>query len=76
MSKQKEKAIKYAYPSRFGSHKSMQVKELGEGKVLCEDEHGQYITESKYLDKNTTDPNRCAESRLTKLFAGRKKEEK
>lgn len=66
---------KYAYPSCFGSHKSMMVRENEDGTVVCADEFGEYTTERKRLDNGLADPNRYVESRLGKLFAGREKKE-
>lgn len=76
MSKSKEKAIKYAYPSRFGSHSSMVVEDCGANHVVCEDEHGKYLTERHRIDSGLTDPNRCNQSRLGKLFQGKKEKDK
>lgn len=47
-------------PSFFGSHKSMVVKNLENGKCLCKDDSGEYITEIKRLDNGLADPNRCS----------------
>ena len=65
---------KYPYPSRFGSHKSMVVKEDGEF-VFCEDEFGQYKTLKNRLDNGCADPFRYAEERIQKLFQGKEKPE-
>jgi len=69
---------KYAYPSRFGSHASMVVREPGEDssdlqadQVVCRDEYGDYVTWRSHLDNGLADPVRHAQSRLEKLFAGR-----
>lgn len=43
-------------PSPFGSHTSMVKKDLGDGKVLCEDEHGLYETYRNRLDSGLADP--------------------
>ena len=36
--------------SWFGSHASMVVEELKDGKVICEDDRGKYITYANRLD--------------------------
>jgi len=59
------KEVKYPYPSRFGSHKSMQV---DDNPITCKDEFGIYHTTIDRLDNGLADPNRYAESRLTKLI--------
>lgn len=76
MSKQQVKTPKYAFPSRFGSHKSMQIKEIDDTYVVCLDEFGEYITDRKNLDSGLTDVSRCAQSRLGKLFQGKKEKDK
>ena len=78
MSKQKEKVSKYPYPSRFGSHSEMVVREADPVgfAVVCADEYGESTTEASRLDNGLADPHRCSEKRLGKLFAGKKKEEK
>lgn len=80
MSKMPEKVVKYSYPSRFGSHKSMLVDESeifsSLPYVTLQDEFGQYITEHYRLDNGLADPNRTSTARISKLFEGRKKEEK
>jgi hypothetical protein len=66
----------YPYPSRFGSHKIMVVREEGEN-VVCVDEFGEYTTNKQRLDDGIADPKRYAEKRIQKLFQGREnKEEK
>lgn len=54
----------YKYPSYFGSHRSMVVKENEDGTVVCEDEFGQYTTDAKRLDSGMSDPNRYKTERL------------
>lgn len=76
MSKSKEKAVKYQYPSYFGSHSSMVVEDCGENHVVCEDEHGKYLTERWRINSGLADPNRCAQHRLNKLFQGKKEKDK
>lgn len=54
----------YAYPSRFGSHRSMVVPPIegagivSGGGVVCRDEWGEYVTEEKRLDNGLADSNR------------------
>lgn len=62
---------KYPYPSQYGSHASMVVRENDDGTVVCKDEYGEYVTEKKRLDDGTADPKRYAISRLGKLFGGK-----
>ena len=57
------KIEKYPYPSRYGSHKCMVIRESYDA-VLCKDEHGEYFTEKNRLDNGKADPNRYRESRL------------
>ena len=64
----------YPYPSRFGTHKSMVVREDGDT-VVCADEHGEYVTPKNRVDNGLADPSRYAESRIQKLFQGRAKSE-
>jgi len=57
MSKETKKDTKvYEYPSRFGSHSSMVVREDGDS-IICKDEFGEYKTERLRLDVGA-DPNR------------------
>lgn len=66
---------KYPYPSVFGSHRSMMVRESGDGEhCVCEDEFGEYETELRRLDNGSADPNRYRSSRLGKLYASKNKE--
>lgn len=48
----------YPYPSKYGSHQSMVVEELNDGKVICEDEKGRYETTVSRLDNGEADPRR------------------
>ena len=50
--------------SWFGSHADMVVEELEDGKVVCEDDRGKYITYSNRLDNGLADPRRLAENRM------------
>lgn len=67
----KKQTSDYKYPSRFGSSSSMIIRENGD-EITCEDEFGQYTTKRSYINDNCTDPNRCCEKRLGKLFGGKK----
>lgn len=71
-SKVKEKTIAYPYPSRFGSHASMVMKDESEklenkSEVVLQDEFGLYTTYRNRLDCGEADPKRYAEARLGKL---------
>ncbi len=74
----KEKGSGYAFPSHFGSHKSMineeATKTAPEGHVVCTDEFGDYITPTDRLDNGLADPCRSAQARLSKLFAKKEKD--
>ena len=50
--------------SWFGSHSEMVVEELGDGKVVCEDDRGKYVTFANRLDTGLADPRRSAENRM------------
>ncbi len=71
MAKRKDVVPKYTYPSRFGSHASMILKEEGDV-VTCQDEFGEYTTSRSRIDNGLVDPARCAQNRLGKLFQGKK----
>ncbi len=66
---------KYPYPSLYGSHASMMVKDNEDGTVVCKDEFGEYTTLKNRLDNGSADPNRYASSRLGKLYAGKEKKD-
>lgn len=53
-----KKVDTYKYPSLFGSHKSMVVKELTEEVVVCKDDYGEYKTYKSRLDDGMADPYR------------------
>ena len=42
----------------------MVVEELDNGKVICEDDKGKYITFSNRLDSGLADPRRISENRM------------
>ncbi len=50
--------------SWFGSHSDMLVEEIEDGKVVCEDDRGKYITFANRLDNGLADPRRLAEDRM------------
>lgn len=69
----KGKAAEPAFPSSFGSHKSMvdmssEDKQTlwGTGLVICKDERGRYITKRFRLDSGIADPSRFAGRRYRK----------
>jgi len=66
---------KYQYPSRFGSHRSMVLKDNEDGTVVCQDEFGEYTTTRDRLDNGCADPVRYALHRIQKLFAGKERTE-
>lgn len=51
------KYIKITTPTRFGSHKSMVIKDLGDT-VICKDDIGEYVTSKSRLDNGLADSNR------------------
>jgi hypothetical protein len=69
-----------AFPSRYGSHKSMvdsSVTLKDEKLVVCKDEGGQYVTEKNNLDNRCADPWRFAtEEWRKKTFEAAEKIEK
>ena len=76
MAKRHETGKKITTPSWFGSHSSMVVDhtkletedkniKLSEGKVVCQDDLGYYITEKDRLDNGLADPNRYSNSKRT-----------
>ena len=52
------RAIKITTPSLYGSHRSMMVKELEDGKVVCQDDRGEYTTHVSKLDNGLADASR------------------
>ena len=50
--------------SWFGSHEEMVVEDLGDGKVICEDSRGRYITDKDRLDNGLADQNRSSLKRI------------
>ena len=54
------RAVKVTTPSLYGSHRSMVVKELDNDKVVCEDDLGEYTTDTSKLDNGLADPSRWA----------------
>ena len=52
--------------SRFGSHADMFVDDLEDGKVLCKDVAGTYVTFKNRIDSGLADPNRYSLKRGVK----------
>ena len=50
------RAVKVTTPTLYGSHRSMVVKELDNGKVVCKDDLGEYTTLTSKLDNGLADP--------------------
>ena len=50
--------------SWFGSHSEMVVEELENGKVVCEDDNGRYVTYADRLNNGLADPRRLAQDRM------------
>jgi hypothetical protein len=50
--------------SWFGSHEEMVVEDLGDGKVICEDSRGRYVTHKDRLDNGLVDQNRASLKRI------------
>ena len=47
-------------PSPYGSHTSMVIEDLGDGRVKCKDDTHEYWTYKNRLDNNLCDPRRLA----------------
>ena len=61
----KKEKVKYDFPSRFGTHKSMLVGEPdADGNVTAKDEYGEYRTNMKLVDTGLVDWNRASGKRL------------
>ena len=56
--KHEGRAVKVTTPTLYGSHRSMVVKELDNGKVVCKDDLGEYTTLTSKLDNGLADPSR------------------
>jgi len=56
--KHEGRAVKVTTPTLYGSHRSMVVKELDNGKVICKDDLGEYTTLTSKLDNGLADPSR------------------
>ena len=50
------RAVKVTTPTLYGSHRSMVVKELDNGKVVCKDDLGEYTTLTSKVDNGLADP--------------------
>jgi hypothetical protein len=57
------RGIEITTPSRYGSHSSMVVEELEEGRVVCKDDAGEYTTLKSRLDTGLADPSRYSADR-------------
>lgn len=55
-----DSALTITTPTRFGSHKSMVIQELEDGKVVCKDDTHTYVTTKDRLDNGLADPRRYA----------------
>lgn len=62
--KRRETGNSVTTKSWFGSHFDMVVEELEDGKVVCEDDNGKYITYANRLDNGLADPRRSAKDRM------------
>ena len=58
------RAVTITTPSLYGSHTSMVVRELDNGRVVCKDDIGEYETCRDRLDNGLTDSNRTSSSRI------------
>ena len=58
MAKKHDTGVTITTPSAYGSHLSMLVRELENGKVLLKDDYGEYTTTRDRLDNGMADPNR------------------
>jgi hypothetical protein len=56
--KESSGVITVTTPSPFGSHASMVVRELEDGKVVCKDDVHEYETHKNRLDTGLADANR------------------
>lgn len=60
----KTPTAKYEYPSRFGSHSSMIVKDNEDGTSTLKDEFGGYTTPNSRINSGLSDSNRYASDRI------------
>ena len=58
------RAVTITTPSLYGSHTSMVVRELDNGRVICKDDLGEYETSKDRLDSGLMDSNRTSSSRI------------
>ena len=58
------KSVTVTTPSLYGSHTSMVVRELDNGRVICKDDIGEYETSKDRLDSGLMDSNRVSSSRI------------
>jgi hypothetical protein len=65
LSKQRhDTSKKVTTPSAYGSHKSMVKRQLEDGRLVLEDQLGEYITTRDRLDNGLCDPRRSDGRRL------------
>lgn len=58
MAKKHDIGVTITTPSPYGSHLSMLVRELEDGRVVLKDDFGEYVTTRDRLDNGMADPNR------------------
>ena len=58
------RAVTITTPSLYGSHTSMVVRELDNGRVICKDDLGEYETSKDRLDSGLMDSNRVSTLRI------------
>lgn len=58
MAKKHDVGVTITTPSPYGSHLSMLVRELEDGRVVLKDDFGEYVTTRDRLDNGMADPNR------------------
>lgn len=61
---QHDTSKKITTPSAYGSHKSMIVRTLDDGRLVLKDQLGEYITTADKLDNGLMDPKRTDGRRL------------
>lgn len=58
MAKKHDIGVTITTPSAYGSHLTMLVRELEDGRVVLKDDFGEYVTTRDRLDNGMADPNR------------------
>ena len=56
--------IGYMYPPPIDDSEPETIEEIEDGKVVCEDDNGKYITYANRLDNGLADPRRSAKDRM------------